>query len=67
MTDAEIIETLQRLTDLLIKKPPVLRVNSLLTPNKTEMEYYKYREKSEWLKRCKWDLKIKKNKRENRQ
>ena len=54
MTVKELIKALQLLGDdfdlnTVIDSRTCLRANGLLTPNKTEREYYKYQEKKEWL------------------
>ena len=51
MTDEQAIAKLEDLIDYIesLKQVTRLMVNGLLTPNKTEREYYKYREKKEWL------------------
>ena len=46
MTHKEIEEVAKELA-MLLKEKPRLRVNGLLTPNKTERDYYCYRMKGE--------------------
>ena len=52
MTDEQAIAKLEDLIDYIesLKRVTRLRVNGLILANKTEREYYEYREKKEWLR-----------------